>query len=159
MTTRPTGASALSARGPMRASRADVEQLREHPVPTSRILNLFRPYAGRVAVVSVLILVTSLVGLAQPFLVRRAIDDAIPGQDVPLLVWIVVGMIAITVISSVLGIAQTWIATDVGQSIMHRLRTGVFTHLQRMPLDFFTRTRGGRCNRASPMTSMGCSRS
>src|SRR5690625_2948216 len=132
-----------SGRGPLRTDPADVAQLREYPVSTRRITRLFRPYRWRVLVVSALIVVTSLVGLAQPFLVRRAIDDAIPHQDVPLLVWIVVGMIAITVVSSVLGIAQTWIATDVGQSIMHRLRTGVFTHLQRMPLDFFTRTRGG----------------
>lgn len=137
------GGGPHGGRGPLRRSPADVEQLLEHPVPTARIVRLFRPYKWRVAVVSALIFVTSLVGLAQPFLVRRAIDDAIPGQDVSLLVWIVVGMIAITVVSSVLGILQTWIATDVGQSIMHRLRTDVFTHLQRMPLDFFTRTRGG----------------
>ncbi len=129
--------------GAVPADPADAAQLREHPVSTGRIVALFRPYRWRVAVVSVLIFVTSLVGLAQPFLVRRAIDDAIPGQDVTLLVWIVIAMVAITIISSVLGILQTWIATDVGQSIMHRLRTDVFTHLQRMPLDFFTRTRGG----------------
>ncbi len=132
-----------SGRGPLRTDPADVAQLREYPVSTRRITRLFRPYRWRVLVVSALIVVTSLVGLAQPFLVRRAIDDAIPHQDVPLLVWIVIGMVAITVVSSVLGILQTWIATDVGQSIMHRLRTDVFTHLQRMPLDFFSRTRGG----------------
>lgn len=130
-------------RDPQRADPADLEQLREYPVPAARILGLFRPYRWRVLVVSVLIFISSLVGLAQPFLVRRAIDDAIPLQNVSLLVWIVIGMIAITVISSVFGVLQTWIATDLGQSIMHRLRTDVFSHLQRMPLDFFTRTRGG----------------
>lgn len=130
-------------RGALRKNPADVAQLREHPVPTSRIIALFRPYQWRVAFVSVLIFITSLVGLAQPFLVRRAIDEAIPGQNATLLVWIVVGMISISVVSSVLGVLQTWIATDVGQSIMHTLRTDVFAHLQRMPLDFFTRTRGG----------------
>lgn len=137
MTTQPP------ARGAMRRNPADLAQLREYPVPTARIVELFRPYTWRIALVSLMIFITSLVGLAQPFLVRRAIDDAIPNEDVSLLVWIVAGMVAITVVSSVLGILQTWIATDVGQAIMHKLRTGVFTHLQRMPLDFFTRTRGG----------------
>lgn len=126
-----------------RGKSADAEQLQEYPVSSARIAGLFRPYKWRVVLVSILILITSLVGLAQPFLVRSAIDTAIPGEDVRLLAWIVAGMIAITVVSSVLGVVQTWIATDVGQSIMHRLRTGVFTHLQRMPLEFFTRTRGG----------------
>lgn len=129
--------------GPMRTSPSDRAQLEEHPVSTSRIVALFSPYRLRVLIVTVLIFITSLVGLAQPFLVRSAIDEAIPDQKVSLLVWIVLGMIAITVVSSVLGILQTWIATDVGQSIMHRLRTDVFAHLQRMPLDFFSRTRGG----------------
>ena len=101
-----------SGRGPLRTDPADVAQLREYPVSTRRITRLFRPYRWRVLVVSALIVVTSLVGLAQPFLVRRAIDDAIPHQDVPLLVWIVIGMVAITVVSSVFGILQTWIATD-----------------------------------------------
>src|SRR5690606_9957005 len=37
----------------------------------------------------------------------------------------------------------TWLSTGVGQRIMHRLRTDMFTHLQRQSIDFFTRTRGG----------------
>ena len=141
-TSRSEGAAGRG-RNPMRADPADLAQLREYPVPAARILALFRPHKWRVLVVSTLIFISSLVGLAQPFLVRRAIDEAIPLQDVSLLVWIVVSMVAITVIGSVFGILQTWIATDLGQSIMHRLRTDVFSHLQRMPLDFFTRTRGG----------------
>ncbi|QGH68263.1 ABC transporter ATP-binding protein [Pseudactinotalea sp. HY158] len=129
--------------GAARVSAADREQLAEHPVSLRRVTALFRPYRGRVALVTVLIALTSLVGLATPFLIKRAIDEAIPGQDVPLLVGLVAGMIGVTVVAAVFGILQTWIATDIGQRIMHALRTDVFTHLQRMPLGFFTRTRGG----------------
>src|SRR5690625_5676656 len=52
-------------------------------------------------------------------------------------------MIAVTVITNVLGVLQTCLSTNVGQRVMHRLRTSVFAHLQRQPLAFFTRTRGG----------------
>ncbi len=52
-------------------------------------------------------------------------------------------MLAITVATAVLGLGQTFISTRVGQEVMHRLRTDVFSHLQRQSLSFFTRTRGG----------------
>lgn len=121
----------------------DLDQLAEHPVSLRRIGALFTPYRGRLAVVTALIVATSLVGLANPFITRHLIDEAIPRQDVPLLLGLVGGMLAITVLTAVLGVIQTWLATEVGQKIMHRLRTQVFDHLQRMPLNFFTRTRGG----------------
>lgn len=81
--------------------------------------------------------------MATPFLLRSVIDDAIPEQNVPLLAWLVGGMVAISVATSVLGVVQTWISTRVGQDVMHGLRTSVFAHLHRQSLDFFTRTRTG----------------
>lgn len=122
---------------------ADVEQLRESPVSLRRIGALFAPYRWQIALVVTLIVVSSTVALATPFLVRAVIDDAIPHQDVPLLLWAVGGMLAVTVVGSLLGVVQTWISTTVGQRVMHGLRTRVFTHLQRQSMNFFTRTRGG----------------
>ncbi|MCL2535957.1 MAG: ABC transporter ATP-binding protein/permease [Nocardiaceae bacterium] len=122
---------------------ADRAQLAEQPVSLRRIGALFGPYRWQIAVVVVLIVASSTISLANPFLVREVIDRAIPEQDVSLLVWAVLGMLAITVASSVFGVIQTWISTTVGQRIMHDLRTRVFAHLQRQSLGFFTRTRGG----------------
>ena len=86
---------------------------------------------------------SSTVALATPFLVRMVIDEALPRQDVRLLVLAVAGMLAVTVVTAVFGVGQTWLSTTVGQRVMHGLRTAVFTHLQRQSLGFFTRTRGG----------------
>ncbi len=122
---------------------ADRAQLAEHPVSLRRVASLFRPYRRGIAVVVALIVVTSLVGLATPFITKSLIDDAIPAQDVPLLVTLVGGLLAVTIVSAVLGVVQTWLSTTIGQQVMHRLRTDVFTHLQRQSVDFFTRTRGG----------------
>src|SRR5690606_739592 len=71
------------------------------------------------------------------------VDDAIPHQDVRLLLVLVGAMVGVAVVSSVLGVIQTWMSTTVGQRIMHSLRTDLFSHLQKQSLDFFTRTRGG----------------
>ena len=52
-------------------------------------------------------------------------------------------MVVVAAVTAALGVVQTWIATSVGQQVMHRLRTDVFTHLQRQSIAFFTRTRTG----------------
>ena len=122
---------------------ADKAQLERSPVRWSRVAALFRPYRWQLGVVIALIVASSTVALATPFLVRLVIDEALPNQDVPLLLWAVGGMLAVTVVTAIFGVVQTWLSTAVGQRVMHGLRTAVFTHLQRQSLGFFTRTRGG----------------
>ena len=120
---------------------AEKAQARE--VSLRRIARLFAPHRWSVTVVTALIVLSSIVAMASPFLLRAVIDDALPHQDLPLLVWLVVGMIAVAALTSALGVVQTWISTQVGQHVMHRLRTDVFAHLQRQSIAFFTRTRTG----------------
>src|SRR3954465_15070700 len=122
---------------------ADKAQLERSPVRWGRVAGLFRPYRWQLGVVVALIVASSTVALATPFLIRLVIDEAIPRQDVPLLLWAVGGMLAVTVVTAVFGGVQTWLSTTAGQRVMHGLRTAVFAHLQRQSLGFFTRTKGG----------------
>ncbi|WP_279498411.1 ABC transporter ATP-binding protein [Actinomadura rubrisoli] len=108
-----------------------------------RILRLFHPYRGRLAVVLLLVGLSSLVALASPFMLRHILDVALPQARTGLLTLLVLGMIAVAVATSVFGVLQTYISTGVGQRVMHDLRSAVYAHLQRMPLAFFTRTRTG----------------
>jgi ATP-binding cassette subfamily B protein len=120
---------------------AEKAQARE--VSLRRIGALFRPYRWPLTIVTAIIVVSSIVGMASPFLLRAVIDRALPQQNVGLLAWLVAGMVAVAAITAVLGVIQTWVSTKVGQQVMHTLRTGVFAHLQRQSLAFFTRTRTG----------------
>ncbi|MFI6496720.1 ABC transporter ATP-binding protein [Nonomuraea typhae] len=115
----------------------------EPRAPMRRIIQLFRPYHGRLSVVLGLIALSSLVGLASPFLLREVLDAAIPQRNLSLLSLLVLGMLAVAVATSVFDVLQTLISTTVGQRVMHDLRTRVYAHLQRMSLAFFTRTRTG----------------
>ena len=126
-----------------RPDPADLRQLSDSPVSLRRIARLFTPHRGTLAVVVALIVLSSTVSLAQPFLVRHVIDVALPRQDVRLLVLSVAAMLGVAVASAVIGVVQTWLSTAVGQQVMHRLRSDLFAHLQRQSLAFFTRTRGG----------------
>jgi ATP-binding cassette subfamily B protein len=93
----------------------------------------------------VLGLIALSAGLAMitPFLLRDVLDTAIPQNDTRLLAWLVGGMIAISIVTGALGVAQTWLSNLVGQRVMHDLRASVYRHLQRLSLAFFTRTRTG----------------
>ncbi|MFI0777547.1 ABC transporter ATP-binding protein [Streptomyces sp. NPDC021212] len=108
-----------------------------------RILRLFRPYRGRLALVGLLVAASALVSVASPFLLRQILDDAIPERRTGLLTLLALGMIAAAVVNGVFGVLQTLISTTVGQRVMHDLRAAVYDRLQRMPLAFFTRTRTG----------------
>ena len=108
-----------------------------------RIVSLFRPYRRRLAAVSALIVVSAGIGVVSPFLLREVLDVAIPEEDVGLLTVLVAGMVAIPIVTGVIGVWQTLLSNQVGQSVMHDLRTQVYRHLQRLSLAFFTRTRTG----------------
>ncbi|ANH90374.1 ABC transporter ATP-binding protein [Streptomyces sp. NPDC057197] len=115
----------------------------EQPRQVRRILGLFRPYRGRLAVVGLLVGAASLVSVATPFLLKEILDVAIPRGRTGLLSLLAAGMIVSAVLTSVFGVLQTLISTTVGQRVMHDLRTAVYGRLQRMSLAFFTRTRTG----------------
>jgi ATP-binding cassette, subfamily B, bacterial len=128
-------------REPQTVTAAEKTQARE--VSLRRIGQLFIPYRVQLAVVIAIIVASSVVGLASPFLLRAVIDTALPTQNVHLLVWLIIGMVGVAVLTSAFGVVQTWISTKVGQQVMHGLRTSVFAHLQRQSISFFTRTRTG----------------
>ncbi|HTU79874.1 MAG TPA: ABC transporter ATP-binding protein [Solirubrobacteraceae bacterium] len=128
-------------RGPREQLRP--EDIPDKPVSLRRIGRLFIPYRLRLSGLLGLIVLGSVLSVAQPFLLREAVDGGIIKRNLTLLSWVVGGMIALAIINAVIGVAQTWISNQVGQRVMHDLRAAVFAHLQRMSLAFFTRTRSG----------------
>ena len=119
------------------------EKAQARQVSLRRIGRLFTPYRWQMAIVTAIIVASSIVGLASPFLLRAVIDTALPHRNLRLLAWLVIGMVAVAAVTSAFGVIQTWISTRVGQHVMHGLRTSVFGHLQRQSMAFFTRTRSG----------------
>jgi ATP-binding cassette subfamily B protein len=112
-------------------------------VPLRRIVRLFRPYRWNLLFVALLVAASSVVSLVNPFLIRAIIDVALPQGRTGLLAILALGMIVVAVANSSFGVSQTYVSTRVGQRVMHDLRTAVYSHLQRMSLAFFTRTRTG----------------
>jgi ATP-binding cassette, subfamily B, bacterial len=107
-----------------------------------RIAGLFRAYRGRLGAVLALILFSAAIGVVPAFLLRGVLQ-AIYDHDTTRLSLFAGGMIAIAIATGVLGVYQTLLSNQVGQRVMHDLRTRVYRHLQRLSLAFFTRTRTG----------------
>jgi ATP-binding cassette, subfamily B, bacterial len=108
-----------------------------------RMVGFFRPYKLQVGVVLVAILATSFIGLINPLLLKQLIDVAIPEQNWLLLNVFVGLMIILPIISGLIGVGQSYVNNVIGQSVMHDLRTALYSHLQSMPLRFFTETKTG----------------
>ncbi|HWE82002.1 MAG TPA: ABC transporter ATP-binding protein [Gaiellaceae bacterium] len=114
---------------------------------------LFRPYWAKLGVVTLLILVASALGVIPAFLQREIFSKGfvpvVTGThkyvvvDFRLIVELVIALVAISLASGVCGVLQSYLSTQVGQSVMHDLRTSVYRHLQRLSLAFFTKTRTG----------------
>jgi len=115
---------------------------------TRRVWALFTPYRSSLVAIVVAVLVSSLLGIATPFLTQAVFDRALfppdrSGVDLSLLTWLVTAMIAIPVVGALIGVFQTWQTTLLGNRVMADLRGRLFEHLQQMDLAFFTATRTG----------------
>jgi ATP-binding cassette, subfamily B, bacterial len=119
-----------------------------------RVVSTFGPYRGKVALVGLAIVVTSGLGVVNPLLIKAVFDNALfgdpPGNcagaacpDMSNLWWYAGLMVAIPIVTGVIGIGQTYLANLVGLQVMQDLRNRLYSHLQFMPLRFFTTTRTG----------------
>ncbi|WP_225310320.1 ABC transporter ATP-binding protein [Microbacterium testaceum] len=132
---------------------ADVQRRRNAQAPRvpnlgRRVVELFRPYRGRIAVTALLVVVGAAVAVIPPLLVQRIFDDALfpvdgSSPDLQLLALLVSVMIGLFLVSAALNVGQTWLTATVGNRVTGDLRTRLFDHLQNMELGFFTRTKTG----------------
>ncbi len=143
MSPAPNPDSSRTGRGRGARTVTAPEKAQAREVSLRRIGRLFAPYRWQMAIVTAIIVASSVVNVISPFLLRAVIDTALPDKNVRLLAFLVAGMVAVAAVTSAFGVIQTWISTKVGQQVMHGLRTSVFTHLQRQSIAFFTRTRTG----------------
>ena len=129
--------------------RPDKPQMRRR-VDWKRMGALFAPYWVQQTMVLACIVVASLLGLAPGFMTARIIDVAIPRRNLTEL-GIDVGVILGTaLLAALLGVAQGYLNSVVGEGIMRDIRTQLVAHLHRMPLSFFTGTKTGEImNRVS----------
>lgn len=113
----------------------------------ARVAGYARPYSATIALMLGAILLGSLLDLLPPLLLRDLIDNALPNNGKPgnlqRLNLLAIGMIALPLLSGLIGVFQRSRASRVGEGIIYDLRRALYDHMQRMALRFFTHTKSG----------------
>jgi ATP-binding cassette subfamily B multidrug efflux pump len=109
-----------------------------------RLLVYLRPYSAQALLALVAIIASSVLQLAQPYLMKLAIDRYIPSRDLAGMNQIALAYLAILVTAFCLDFTQTWLLQNTGQRIMFDMRMAIYAHLQRLDLRFYDRNPVGR---------------
>jgi ATP-binding cassette, subfamily B, bacterial len=120
----------------------DLKRPREH-VTLGRVLALFRPYAGLVALIFGAIVVSAVLGVVPALLIQAILDDLLHTHDPWLLTWLFVATLVVAVVGGLISVAQSYLNTVIGQGVMADLRRDLYAHLQRLSLRWYTSTRIG----------------
>ena len=104
-----------------------------------------RPYRGLLTVLLVAIGGVALLGVAPPVLLGRLVDLLNGGTraDIPRVDLLAVAFVVVALTSAGLSLLQRWASATVGERLIYDLRSALYTHVQSMPLAFFTRTQTG----------------
>ncbi len=108
-----------------------------------RVMAYARPYYWHIAGLLLAILLTTGIGLITPLILRDLIDYTLPTGDTVRLNWLALALVTIPLLRGGIQVVQRKLNSTVGEGVIYDLRVGLFTHLQRMSLAFFTNTKTG----------------
>lgn len=108
-----------------------------------RISKYFLPYWKQTLLVMIVLCVTAVLGLLPPILIQHIIDQALPDKNLHLLLLLVLASLGATVVSGLLGVLQNYLNSFISQNIVHDMKNQMYSHLQRMPLQFYSSVKQG----------------
>ncbi|WP_123788236.1 ABC transporter ATP-binding protein [Phytoactinopolyspora halophila] len=109
-----------------------------------RLASFVRPYAGGLLVGMALVILEAAIVLANPMLVRRAVDDGMLAGSMPVLLTIcaiAAGLVGALWWDQRTGLLWTARSTE---RLLLALRVRIFGQLQRLGMDYYDRTQAGR---------------
>jgi ATP-binding cassette subfamily B protein len=110
-----------------------------------------RPHARALSIALILVVVETLAGLAGPILTQKGIDDGITAGDRDVLLAVGIAYVLVIVLNAVASRSRIFFTSALGERLMYELRVRLFSHFQRLSIDFYTDEKAGRL--MSRMTS------
>ncbi|MDX6286539.1 MAG: ATP-binding cassette, subfamily bacterial [Frankiales bacterium] len=125
------------------SSDRSVGRQRLAPGTFRRIVEFARPYRRWLVIFLGFILVDAILGAANPLIFKEIIDRGILQHRPGVVTWLA-GLVAlIALLSAAVSLAMRWYSARIGEGLIYDMRSQVFSHIQRMPIAFFTRTQTG----------------
>ena len=127
--------------GPGRPGK--IEKARNPRRALARLTMYLKPFTGLLAVVFALIMASTVLALAGPYLMGKAIDDFIAVKKVAGLATIALWMLGIYLLGNLCNAASGWMMASVSQRALKGVRHELFGHLQSLSLKFFDTNTAG----------------
>jgi ATP-binding cassette subfamily B protein len=137
---------AMHPMGTTRSLRRADRSVLDRQIPKGtwrRIFRFARPYRRDLIVFLITVVLDALIGVATPVLAGRVVNQITGHGSVHVVVLIALTIALLAVVDAGLSFVQRWYSARIGEGLIYDMRTSVFSHVQRMPLAFFTRTQTG----------------
>ncbi|MFB5189840.1 ABC transporter ATP-binding protein [Alicyclobacillus fastidiosus] len=108
-----------------------------------RALQSLTPYWPHAILTTLLLVLTSGTTVIPASLTQRIIDDGISKGNLRTILWLTVLLIAVSLVSGLLGVLQTWLGNIIAQNVMADYRLAIFRHIQAQTIRFFTTRQAG----------------
>ena len=108
-----------------------------------RILSYLKPYWFQFMLVFIAIILSASIGLLPSVITGRIVDQALVGQDMALLVKLLLMAFFTMLASQVIGVLESYINAWISQRIIFDMKNEMYDHLQHMPHSFFTSEKQG----------------
>ena len=102
-----------------------------------RLLGYLKPYRGKVAFTVMLMIVSSLLALLGPYLVKVSIDEMIPSGNIGGLFILALIYFVILVFNTICMKYRIRTMSYIGQSVIYNIRDDIFRHIQKLPFDYY----------------------
>jgi len=137
----------MGGRGPMGRGYLTEEEKANKPKVTwpllKRIFSYLLPYWRQLAVVLLCIIISSILGLLPSVLTGRIIDEGLIGQNMRMLLILIVASLLVSLGSNLIGVGESYLNSWISQHITFDLRNKMYGHLQKMSQGFFTSNNQG----------------
>ncbi len=124
----------------MARNKYDIDEMIEESYDIrqmGRVLKYVKPYRGQLALALFLMLSSSALTMLFPIFISRIMDSYIPARDIRSIVLITIITIVIVLYACICIHYKIRITSRVGQSVVHKLRSDIFCHLQELPFSYY----------------------
>lgn len=108
-----------------------------------RIMSYMKPYTFQFIMVFLAILISSVIGLLPSIITGKIVDEALIGEDMKLLIKLLLAAFAAMTASQVISVVESYINAWISQRIIFDMKNQMYNHLQYMPHNFFTSEKQG----------------
>jgi ATP-binding cassette, subfamily B, bacterial len=127
----------------LRYREDEVTRQQVRPGTVRRVWPYLRRYRGPMVLLVFITAVDSAIVVVSPLILRLIIDDGILRHQERVVVTLALAIAGLALVGVGAGYVRSWYSDWVGASLVLELRAGVFRHVLRQPLAFFTRTQTG----------------